>query len=93
MKKTYLLLTLLCSFLGYSQFNESAPWMQRSASTETKKERSIDEITTLFNEYWKNHDKNKRGSGYKPFMRWENHWRNKTNADGTLLSPDQMWSA
>lgn len=93
MKKTYLVLTLLCSFLGYSQFNESAPWMQRGTSSENKKERSIDEIVTLFDEYWKNHDKNKRGSGYKPFMRWENHWRNKTNADGTLLSPEQMWAA
>lgn len=93
MKKTYLVLTLLCSFLGYSQFIESAPWMQRSTSSENKKERSIDEIVTIFNEYWKNHDKNKRGSGYKPFMRWENHWKDKTNADGSLISPDQMWAA
>lgn len=93
MKKTYLVLTLLCSFLGYSQFNESAPWMQKSASSESKKELPIDDIVSLFNEYWKNHDKNKRGSGYKPFMRWENHWRDKTNTDGSLITPDQMWAA
>lgn len=93
MKKTYLVLTLLCSLLGYSQFNRSAPWMQGSASSENKKERSIDEIVADFNEYWKNHDRNKKGSGYKPFMRWENHWRNKTNTDGTLISPAQMWLA
>lgn len=93
MKKTYLVLTLLCSLLGYSQFNRSAPWMQGSASSENKKERPIDEIVAAFNEYWKNHDRNKKGSGYKPFMRWENHWRNKTNADGSLISPNQMWAA
>jgi type IX secretion system substrate protein len=93
MKKTYLLLTLLCSLLGYSQFNELAPWMERGATSESKKELTIDEMVASFNEYWQSHDRKKKGSGYKPFMRWENHWRNKTNPDGTLISPDAMWSA
>ncbi|MGX7667737.1 VPS10 domain-containing protein [Flavobacterium pedocola] len=93
MKKTYLLLTLLCSFLGYSQFNELAPWMEKTSDTERKREKTIDELVTSFEEYWKTHDKKKKGSGYKPFMRWENHWRNLTNAEGKLITPGELWTA
>jgi hypothetical protein len=92
MKKTYLLLTLLCSSLGFSQYNESAPWMSRTKQSKTK-EKTIDEAVSSFDEYWKHHDKNKKGSGYKPFMRWENHWRNKTNEQGLLITPQEMWDA
>lgn len=92
MKKTYLLLTLLCSFLGFSQFNESAPWMEGSLANKSG-ELTIDEITASFNAYWLNRDKTKRGSGYKPYMRWENHWKNKTNSQGFLITPQEMWDA
>ncbi|ESU29887.1 glycosyl hydrolase [Flavobacterium limnosediminis JC2902] len=93
MKKTYLLLTVLCSLLGYSQFNRSAPWMQGTTTTANKNELTIDEIVSSFNAYWQNHDRKKKGSGYKPFMRWENHWRAQTNPDGTLMTPEAMWQA
>jgi len=76
-----------------SKFNELAPGKKGTSGAEGKKERTIDEIVISFNDYWKTHDRNKKGSGYKPFMRWENHWRNKTNADGNLISPEQMWTA
>lgn len=92
MKKVLLLLSLLSSFIGFSQFVETAPWMENNA-TAKKGEKSIDEIVTSFNEYWKNRDKDKKGSGYKPFMRWENHWRNKTNEQGYLITPQEMWTA
>lgn len=92
MKKTYLLLTLLCAFLGYSQFNERAPWVEKTPGS-SKKELTIDELVASFNEYWKTHDRKKKGSGYKPFMRWENHWRNKTDAQGRLITPGEMWQA
>nr|WP_294933624.1 T9SS type A sorting domain-containing protein [uncultured Flavobacterium sp.] len=92
MKKTYLLLTLLCAFLGHSQYNELAPWVPQPSGT-AKNELTIDELVASFNEYWNHHDRKKKGSGYKPFMRWENHWRNKTDAQGRLITPEQMWAA
>ncbi|RTY96005.1 T9SS type A sorting domain-containing protein [Flavobacterium sp. GT3R68] len=92
MKKLYLLIILLCSTLGFSQFNELAPWMQ--AENISKKENAtMDEIVASFNEYWQHHDKSKKASGYKPFMRWETHWRNKTNEQGYLITPQEMWQA
>lgn len=93
MKKHYLLLILLSSFLGHSQFNESAPWMEKTPDGSGKKEKTIDDIVADFEKYWSNHDRKKKGSGYKPFMRWENHWRNKTNGQGYLITPAEMWQA
>ncbi len=91
MKKIYLLVGLLFVTLGYSQFNPSAPWMSNSASTQ--REANIDEITNSFNQYWANKNKDKKGSGFKPYMRWENHWRNKVNEQGYLITPQEMWNA
>ena len=96
MKKTYLLFALLCSFLGFSQYNESAPWMNRKQNDKSgapKIEKTIDELVIPFNEYWKTHNKNKKASGHKPFMRWRNHWENLTNDQGYLIKPQEMWTA
>jgi Secretion system C-terminal sorting domain len=92
MKKIILFGLFLSTSLTFSQFNTNAPWLVNSEEAK-KSEATIDDMVQLFNEYWKNHDKTKKGSGYKPFMRWENHWRNKTNAQGYLITPQQMWDA
>lgn len=92
MIKNYLIISLLCCFFGFSQFNSSAPWMNK-VETGRINEANIDEITNSFNQYWSNKDKTKKGSGFKPFMRWENHWRNKVNEQGYLITPQEMWAA
>ena len=92
MKKIYVSLMLTISFIGYSQFNESAPWNVNS-KTSRQNELSIDELKNSFDQYWLSHDKDVKGSGYKPFMRWEYHWRNKVNAQGHLITPQEMWDA
>ncbi|NJM78922.1 MAG: T9SS type A sorting domain-containing protein [Flavobacterium sp.] len=51
---------------------------------------TIDEEVELFNEYWTTRDKNVKGSGHKPFMRWEYHWRSLENENGYLISPQEM---
>ena len=92
MKKTLLFALLIINFLGFSQFVPSAPWV-KDIKKDNNQEISIDELTNEFNNYWLNHDKDKKGSGYKPFMRWENHWKNKTNSQGYLITPQEMWDA
>jgi hypothetical protein len=54
---------------------------------------TIEEQVEAFNYYWSTRDKNVRGSGYKPFMRWEYHWRNYTNEQGYIVSSDEFWDA
>lgn len=90
MIKNYLIVSLLCSFFGFSQFNSKAPWM---ASTPTSRNQAtIDAQVEAFNQYWLTRDKNRKGSGYKPFMRWEYHWRNYTNEQGYIMSSTDFWN-
>jgi photosystem II stability/assembly factor-like uncharacterized protein len=96
MKKTYLFFILLIPFLVFSQFNNSAPWMtdkEKNRTSSKTSEKTIHQLQLSFNTYWQNHDKEKKGSGYKPFMRWVNHWSNNTDDKGYLISPKKMWEA
>jgi len=93
MKKIYLFLALLYTFLGFSQFNSSAPWMDRDTENSNNNEKTLAELINTFDAYWLNHDKNKKGSGYKPFMRWVEHWKNDTNDQGYVISPQELWAA
>lgn len=92
MIKNYLIVSILCSFLGFSQFNSSAPWMANINKAKSEKV-SIEEMVTAFNTYWLTRDKNAKGSGYKPFMRSEYFWRNFANESGYIQSSDDFWNA
>jgi len=91
MKKIYLLIAFFTLTNLFSQFNENAPWVQ-DAKNQAKNE-SFQNQVTLFNTYWKNKDHNKKGSGYKPFKRWEYKWKDELNAQGNLISPQEMATA
>lgn len=92
MKKNLLLfLFIQCSFV-FAQFNSTAPWMD-NVRKEDNKEASLDEIKKAFDDYWQGKNHKARGSGYKPFMRWETHWRNKVDENGYLITPAQLWEA
>jgi hypothetical protein len=90
--KMKLLLLLLIPFFCISQFNSSAPWILNKEEAKDGK-LTIEQLNQSFDTYWLNHDKNKKGSGYKPFMRWQYHWQNKVNDNGMLITPQQMWDA
>ncbi len=90
MKNNYLSLIFLFSFVGYSQYNPNIPWKNENPNS---KNATFQNDVDAFNAYWKNHDKNKKGSGYKPFKRWESFYENQLNPDGTIITPQQIWSA
>ena len=92
MTKNYFIVILMSSFLGFSQFNPSAPWM-RQMDTSKKENYTIDELVAAFDQYWLTHEKNIKGSGYKPFMRSEYHWRNFTDQNGYIQSSEEFWNA
>lgn len=92
MKKVTLLLILFQYSFTFAQFNPTAPWMVNVQKSDSK-DATIDEIKTAFEEYWQDKNHNAKGSGYKPFMRWETHWRNKVDENGYLMTPTQMWEA
>lgn len=92
MIKKYLILSLLCPFFGFSQFNPSAPWT-KNMTNEKAAEVTIDQQVQDFEQYWSTRNKYARGSGYKPFKRWEYHWRNYENAQGYVMSSEELWNA
>ncbi|WP_299187948.1 T9SS type A sorting domain-containing protein [uncultured Aquimarina sp.] len=89
-----LLVTLVFFSYGYSQFNSDAPWMKnlntKKNSSELNEPLKFQEIVEAFNQYWKDKDHTKKGSGYKPFKRWENYWKHLVKNDGTLPTPEEM---
>ena len=94
MKRLLLISIFLYTLTFQAQFNEDAPWME---SIKTKKAKSqtpitFKDIVTAFDTYWETRDPNVRGSGYKPFKRWENHWRNYVKEDGTLPTAAEIWN-
>ncbi len=89
MKNLHFLVTvLLITFQVQAQFTQKTPW-----NKDNKKELTLKEISNSFNAYWdKNKDKKDiKGSGYKPFKRWENRWQLELDKNGYLLSPKTLW--
>ena len=100
MKKLILPITFLVFSFASAQYNQSAPWMQelskKEGSITSKTENrsyTIYEISDSFDNYWKNRDPNKKGSGYKPFMRWKTYWEQLAHSDGTLPSSSEYWES
>ena len=47
----------------------------------------LKDIEGKFDLYWRGKDYTKKGSGYKPFKRWANHWKDYLLEDGTIAPP------
>lgn len=104
MLRKLVVLLLLAGNFSYGQFNEGAPWMKdlkkskstnitaRTVNSESDNY-TIYEISTAFHKYWEGKDKDAKGSGYKPYMRWENYWMNFVDSKGNLPSSEQLWTA
>lgn len=48
------------------------------------------ETQKAFNAYWEEREVTK-GSGYKPFRRWEYYWQTRVNPDGSFPAPDRVY--
>jgi hypothetical protein len=53
----------------------------------------LTDITQAFDAYWEDKDYRQKGSGYKPFKRWEEHWSHYLRPDGTIAPPSDLWDA
>ena len=66
-----------------------------SATTQSLQqiEPTFAEIEKAFDAYWEGKDHTVKGSGYKPFKRWIEHWRHYQQEDGTIAPPQVLWDA
>lgn len=94
MKKILLLLLALSFSITFAQFNQDAPWMKDLNVEQRRNSNPVtfQEIVNAFNSYWETRDPNVKGSGFKPFKRWENYWQNFVNDDGVLPTGEDLWN-
>ncbi|HIP49136.1 MAG TPA: hypothetical protein EYG92_09260, partial [Lutibacter sp.] len=85
MKQIFLIIVMI-SFNLSAQFSSSSPWMLELKKNKNKTEFTFQEISDAFNSYWLTHDKNKKGSGYKPFKRFQERWKSSLDQNGYLVN-------
>ena len=92
MKKTTFIILLLIPFIAFSQaIQNNAPWMKNQLKS--KKKLTINDISLSAENYFNTIDRDKKGSGLKPFKRWEYHWNHYTKSDGTIAPATDLWNA
>ncbi|XLS29513.1 thrombospondin type 3 repeat-containing protein [Flavobacteriaceae bacterium M23B6Z8] len=94
MKRIFLLFAFAFSAIAYAQFNEGAPWMKELENTSSRGPQqpySIYEISEAFDKYWENRDYTKKGSGHKPYKRWESYWIHLADENGYLPTAKEQW--
>ncbi len=95
MKKLLLLTSVISFAMAHAQFNQEAPWMKELNSQVRKGTNNpvtFQETVNAFNKYWETRDYSTKGSGYKPFKRWEAYWRKHVKDDGTLPTAIDLWN-
>ncbi len=85
---TFLLFTLIT----WGQIQENAPW-GNDPNIQRRGNLTLKEISTAAENYFSTIDKDKKGSGYKPFKRWEYNWSNFLKSDGTFSTKEDLWKA
>ena len=94
MKNGLIIISFFYFTLSQAQYNQNAPWMKTiniEARAKTNNPVKFQDVVNAFNTYWETRDPNIKGSGYKPFKRWENHWKNFIKDDGTLPTSQELW--
>lgn len=97
MSKNTLILYILFSFsFASAQFNQDAPWMKSDEKISLQQKQNerfnLTEVSERFEAYWKTRDHLKKGSGYKPFKRWEAFWQHFTDEQGYLPTAGELWN-
>lgn len=93
MKQTTFIILLFIPLLAFSQATQNnAPWMKDN-NLKKKGKLTLNEISTSAESFFKTIDKDKKGSGLKPFKRWEYHWSHFTKSDGTIAPASELWTA
>ncbi len=88
------IITLFCVLLTISvsaQFSSRAPWMEVFNDVNRTTAPTFEEIVDAFDTYWADKDETVKGSGYKPFKRWQSLYQSYLNEDGTVMTREQLW--
>ncbi len=90
MRTLLIVLCTFCCLFSNAQVDSGTPWMKGLKNTKANP-LTFKEIVDAGNTYWETRDTDVKGSGYKPFKRWESFWQNYVNADGFLPTSQELW--
>lgn len=90
MKNFLISLCTFCCLFSNAQVGSGTPWMKGLNNTKANP-LTFKEIVDAGNAYWATRDTDAKGSGYKPFKRWESFWQNYVNDDGFLPTTQELW--
>ena len=92
MKKYLLILIIFATYQVSSQVLP-LPIMEENNIKSAISKITFDELSKSGETYFKNIDVDRKGSGYKPFKRWEYHWSHYLQPDGTIAPAEHLWKA
>jgi len=88
---------LIFSILFFSLSVLSAQQLPLSTSDDPVKSKNTNltfkQISENYEEYFSDKNIDEKGSGYKPFKRWEYHWNYYLQEDGTIAPSEHLWKA
>ena len=90
MKNCFFKFLLISSFVSIAQVNYNSPWLKNYKIKDGEK-LNYNEIVSEGEKYWESRDKNLKGSGYKPFKRWQTYWHNYVDEQGFLPTANELF--
>ena len=90
MKNYFLKILLISSFVSIAQVNYNSPWLKNYEIKDGEK-LNYNKIISEGEKYWESRDKNLKGSGYKPFKRWQTYWHNYVDEQGFLPTSKELF--
>ncbi|MBL4604246.1 MAG: glycosyl hydrolase, partial [Flavobacteriaceae bacterium] len=85
-------LVLICITSFGQQLQKNAPWATNALSKNSGNP-TLEQITKSAEDYFSTIDRNKKGSGLKPFERWRFHWSHFLDENGRIQSSKTLWDA
>lgn len=99
MNRFLMLCCLLAGGVLFAQSDQNAPSLQDENgispifSNSPGKAINLIEYQQALQSYWKDRDRSKKGSGYKPMKRWEFYWSYLADQQGNLPTSKQLWDS
>ena len=91
LKKLLLILLLLITFNVLN--SQHLPIFPSDKNIVKKNKQTFKDISENYEKYFASKDREKKGSGYKPFKRWEYHWSRYLQQNGTIAPAESLWNA
>lgn len=92
MKQFYSFILILSFSISYAQVQQLAPWNENTSNRKGSKA-TLAEISNKAEQYFNTIDRDKKGSGLKPFKRWEYHWSHYLNNNGDFITAKDLWNS